>query len=414
MMKSDSMIDKARAFERLESIDWSFPNLSNSGIHSAHWYPATYLSAIPGTLIPHLTLPGETVLDPFCGSGTTGVEALRLSRKFVGIDTNPIALLMSEAKLKFADPKLLKKLLLDILGEAQSLFSEESSIKHPNHDELLKWYHFQTLNELNSIIQPILRVSNRLARRTLLSVFSSILKSCSSQGRHWGWVCDNVTPKTHEIMYKDAIATYSSAVLEFARTSDLAFKAAQNHSAGLTRDVIRSRSKLMHGSCVERMAEIAEESIDVLVTSPPYYGVADYVKSQRLSYLWLDHDQLASEMLGFRDFELLRSKEAGARSSRHRKSSHDEYMTFMDDFFQAAFSVLKKAAPMVLVVGESPSRSGTIDGLIDLADEAGFELVSRRGRDIRLNRRRLMAKVKGEDVLLFRKKMLSKKRTVDL
>ncbi|MDA8520201.1 DNA methyltransferase [Acidovorax sp. NCPPB 4044] len=405
MMKSDLASGKNGAFERLESIDWSFPNLSNSGIHSVHWYPATYLSAIPGTLIPHLTSAGETVLDPFCGSGTTGVEALRLSRNFVGIDTNPIALLMSEAKLKFADPRLLKKLLVEILGEAQSLFSQKSSVRHPNHDELVKWYHPQTLNELNSIIQPILRVSNRLARRTLLSVFSSILKNCSSQGKHWGWVCDNVTPKPNEIVYKDAIAIYSSAVLEFARASDLAFKAARDHSTGLTRDVIRSRSKLMHGSCVDKMGEMAEESVDLLVTSPPYYGVADYVKSQRLSYLWLDHDQLAPEMLGFRDFELLRAKEAGARSNRHRKTSHDEYMIFMENFFEAAFLVLKKSSPMVLVVGESPSRSGTLEGLIELANGAGFELVSRRGRDIRSNRRRLMAKVEGEDVLLFRKKI---------
>jgi hypothetical protein len=56
---------------------------------------------------------------------------------------------------------------------------------------------------------------------------------------------------------------------------------------------------------------------------------------------------------------------------------------------------------MTLVVGESPSRAGTIEELIASASLAGFSLVFRRGRDIKSNRRRLMAKVKGEDILVF-------------
>ena len=42
-------------------------------------------------VIEQLTAPGDVVLDPFCGSGTTGREALLRSRKFVGFDINPAA-----------------------------------------------------------------------------------------------------------------------------------------------------------------------------------------------------------------------------------------------------------------------------------------------------------------------------------
>lgn len=40
-------------------------------------------------LVDFATLPGETILDPFAGSGTTGVAALRLGRKFIGVEIEP-------------------------------------------------------------------------------------------------------------------------------------------------------------------------------------------------------------------------------------------------------------------------------------------------------------------------------------
>ncbi|MFF6485206.1 hypothetical protein ACET38_01535 [Pseudomonas aeruginosa] len=57
---------------------------------------------------------------------------------------------------------------------------------------------------------------------------------------------------------------------------------------------------------------------------------------------------------------------------------------------------------MALVVGESKSRQSTTELLIDCAERSGIELVYRGDRHIKNSRRRLMAKVKGEDILIFR------------
>lgn len=387
--------------EALKDVDWSFPNLTNSGLHSFHWYPATYLAAIPGTLIPHLTAKSDVVLDPFCGSGTTGSEAIRLGRRFVGIDTNPIALLITRAKLAFVSPRTLKGTAENVVLESQSIFGRTGAPVHPNHRELLRWYHPHTAESLNGLLNSILLVESDLVRRSLLAVFSAVLKNCSSQGRHWGWVCDNVTPKPHEIAHKDAEAIFSAAVEQFARESDLAFRSAQVHSEGATRAELRRRSILLDGNCVERMRTFESRSIDLVMTSPPYYGVADYVKSQRLSFLWFDRDELADQKLGFRDFENHRAVETGARSNRHRIGSHDRYINFMASFFQEVERVLKKGASLALVVGESSSRAGTIETIVDLAQANGFKLESRLVRDIKATRRRLMAKVRGEDILVF-------------
>jgi len=51
-------------------------------------HPAQKPVSVMAWLINALTLPGELVADPFCGSGTTGVAALQLSRRFHGIEIN--------------------------------------------------------------------------------------------------------------------------------------------------------------------------------------------------------------------------------------------------------------------------------------------------------------------------------------
>jgi hypothetical protein len=384
-----------------EAADWSFPELTNSGLHAFHWYPATYLAAIPGTLIPRVSQPGGLIVDPFCGSGTTGLEAIRLGRQFIGIDTNPIALLITQAKLTVPSPESLQYELNRIAAECDPIFGRLIVARHPRESELLGWYHPETFNGLNRILAAILETLDENIKLCLLAVFSSILKNASSQGRHWGWVCDNVKPREGEIVFKDALQLFVAAVNDYSRDTDSAFISSQLHTDGLTRSMARNRSQLYLGSCVERLDSLPAASVDAIVTSPPYYGVADYVKAQRLSFLWLDKDELAKNFLGFRFFEQLRTTEAGARSNRHRKSSHTDYLNFIEAFFRASSRALKDRATMTLVVGESGSRGSTTEALIELAAAARFTLRSRGSRDIRQSRRRLMAKVKGEDVLMF-------------
>jgi len=398
------MNSNSKVIKDLESIDWSFSSVTNSKIHSIHWYPATFIDAIPGTLIPVLSEPEATIVDPFCGSGTSAVEAIRLGRKFVGIDNNPIAVLISEAKTYFPEPNKFRAEMRRVVERAQTNRTLGDVRNHPQYEELRKWYHPQTLDDLYKLLVSISTLNQKKVRHCALAIFSGLLKKTSSQTKHWGWVCDNVKPKPHEIVFRDAIEVFLSCVEDYISSTNSTLRSIKKTSGLKTRSSIRNSRKFLRGDCLSRLSDMKKNSVDLIITSPPYYGVADYVKSQRLTYLWLDDAIFDNTLLGFKNFEKLRSTEAGSRSHRHRKDSHSKYMEFMDNFFFQCGQALKPNSYLALVLGESKSRLLTTEALIESALQSGLELNFRSSRSIKATRRRLMAKVEGEDVLVLKKK----------
>src|SRR3546814_9534370 len=62
---------------RLNRLNWDFPQAGTAqgSIHKFHWFPGNFIPQIPAALIEILSAPGDPVLDPFGGSGTTSIEA---------------------------------------------------------------------------------------------------------------------------------------------------------------------------------------------------------------------------------------------------------------------------------------------------------------------------------------------------
>ncbi len=82
--------------------DWSFADLKRVetlwGPHGYHRYPAKFIPQLVHRIIETYSAPGDLVGDPFLGSATTGIEALRLGRCFWGSDISQVALIISCAK----------------------------------------------------------------------------------------------------------------------------------------------------------------------------------------------------------------------------------------------------------------------------------------------------------------------------
>ena len=80
------MIDfKDRKNSNFKKILNEAKNEKRLGMHSFHRYYGKLIPAIPRAAIREFTVDGNTIFDPFSGSGTTALEARFLNRNFIGI-----------------------------------------------------------------------------------------------------------------------------------------------------------------------------------------------------------------------------------------------------------------------------------------------------------------------------------------
>jgi len=402
---------KERYRSELRKIDWDFTGENGTaGFAAYHWYPARYVPQLAGILINYFSAPGETVLDPFCGSGTTLVECYKSGRFAIGIDVNPTAVLMTKAKLVAFDEKGFSTYADRILERATSLFSEllmeqtsalfaqseESNVRNaelrnaiPNYDQNSGWYHPDTLRQLASIWLAIHDLSHSKYYDVGCAAFSAILRYCCSQEKHWGWICDNVKPKAKDLIYKNAMTKFSEKLREYKMSAtNLHLEAAELQDE----QVASTALNVYLGNCVDVLTKLDENSFHLVVTSPPYYNMTDYVSSQRLSNLWFNSNG-----------NQVRTQEIGARYKRHRITALEEYLRGMRESFSEITRVLKRGRFCCVVLGESPSHEPFLNQFEQICSELGLESCDSLSRRI-AQKRSLSPQLQHEKIFLMKKK----------
>lgn len=377
----------------LQSIDWDFlgENTSNAGL-GLHWYPARFVPQIPSNLIGYLTEKGDTILDPFCGCGTTLVEAFRLDRKPIGVDLNPIAILMTKAKLADINIEQIESLTSTITTSiAHKLLSRNDIILKiiPNLEENSLWYHPETLAELASIYSVILSLDDNSAESTITKCcFSAILNKVCSQDRHFGWICDGVRPS--ELKFKNASEAFNEKLVQFTN-----FIRHFHENLKTTESRVTTYNDIqVHNADARNLAEsVGNIGIDLIVTSPPYLSVTDYSKSFRLSMLWFGPYNVAE----------LKLSEIGARFKRSRKRSLEDYIDDTRKYLTELHRVLNSEKYLCMILGESSSHPAYIDLLLEITQELGFDKLHSIRRNISVVRR-LYPRIETEEIIVLRKR----------
>lgn len=323
--------------------------------HGIHPYPAKYIPELPREIIKECTKARNTVLDPFCGSGTTLLEASLLGRKSVGIDSNPIAVLAAKAKTTSLSEDELNKIPV-IINELSEL--EYSAVHQgwvPSVKNLEHWFQTNMILELSWLKEYILLNSEGNLRDFLLCIFSSIIVTVSNQESNTRYAAID----------KGLMDGYAIAVfVKKLHTMYPRIKAVSE-----CQNVIRNRPCLICGDTGGvGAAQIPDNSIDIIITSPPYANTYDYYLYHKWRMVWLGYD-----------VKTVQENEIG---SRHEHSSKKAPLSVFEDkmipVMENLSRMLKPNKMAYFFVGDSVISGEFIDMnecFQRIAQKSGFKYV---------------------------------------
>ena len=246
-------------------------------IHSFHRYFGKLIPAIPRFAIRELTKPGDLVLDPFCGSGTTIVEAVLAGRRAIGLDLNPLAALVTKAKTTPLDIPVALRTRDRVLAAY-----ERDGAKPAGHTPFVPnmdhWFRPEVQRDLAILLGHIRRVRHRDVRDFLLACFSAMLRDVSNADpRH---IFPGYSKRLRAI---DAAEGREIHVFDRFRTvtDRRARFVADFHASRL--DGCRADVFCADSRCIP--AQVAD--VDLIVTNPPYISSIRYLETMKLEMYWL-------------------------------------------------------------------------------------------------------------------------------
>jgi hypothetical protein len=188
-------------------------------------------------------------------------------------------------------------------------------------DRLEPWFSKQTLNQLTFLFGKEASCESKELRSIFRICISASLKTVCSQDRGWGCVADNVLPKDNQIKDKNALAIFRKNARRLSREVSEHLKNTRPGYSALYEDM--SKQQTIFHEDIRLSNGIADSSVDLVVSSPPYPNMTDYVTSQRLSYYFFGFDLVEKRNMADACLEI------GSRSRRSRKDSLEKYLEDM-------------------------------------------------------------------------------------
>lgn len=343
--KLDMLIKEYASVEKPLSVDFRkmVPGLkADRYTHFIHPYPAKLLVHIPYFFLANtlLSKPGDTVLDPFCGSGTVLLEGKLLKREVIGADINPIARLISKVKILPLSEKKLRNKFDSILKEIPN----KSSLTPPDVINLDYWFFPHVTKQLLCIFESIKKLDDPAIRDFFLVCFSCCARKVSladprlnvpvrlREGQYpkGHWLRERTDAHLRKLRRINVIKAFENIVEQNIQRMSLLEKVNKDYSQPI---ICNDAKALMTGDSFfekKKNTLIPENSVQLVITSPPYSGAQKYIRSTSLNIGWLGFCA-ASELRTYK-------KATIGREEYHK----DEYEKYVDTGILAADRILKK------------------------------------------------------------------------
>ncbi len=297
------MSSKAPDLARLADLE---RRAHRGGALDIHPYFGKLEPALALALIETFSKPGDTVLDPFCGSGTVLHEGLLAGRSVLGWDSSPLAVLIASAKVIGADDAdvvALKKLAqtAEPFGARYGIVRTEvpraaAIPEMPRARSVALWFEENALDELawarDAVAQAVLSPSARLLA---LTAFSRVVTRASNQQGESSYrrVSKSHSPGAVIDLFVESLGLVADAAWQFGR-----LVGGDRRRSGIAIEP-SERSFVQWGPVaaqVERhdardtLSDERDERASLVVTSPPYLMAWDYGLYHRFRFYWLGYD----------------------------------------------------------------------------------------------------------------------------
>ena len=429
-------------YQILDFSDVEAPQLT----HRLFRFPAKFHPPVAHALIREYTIEGETVLDPFCGSGTLLLAAAAEGRRSIGTDIDPLAVFVARAKTHRLHPKRLRaswdKIRPSIEGAARppeeydrlrfddiSLDEYERTVYSealwaPAIQNLFHWFRRYVIIDLARILAVINSAAIPNAHRNFFKlIFASIIRKSSN--------ADPIPVSGLEV------TAYMRKLEEAGRLVNpiaLCLNAAEKGIAAM-QSYWESPNSVARASVFEAdaasLSSRIRKQVDAVVTSPPYHNAVDYYRRHQLEMFWLgltesreDRLKLLPKYIGRssvsqRDPMLRTLSDMGRlaaalhrqlqEASLGRANAFAHYVLAMKKVFDHLSAIVRVNGKAVFVLGHNEwngSKIPTADLFMEIAAGA-FDLIGRLCDPVR-NRhmsyaRRHGANIDQEYVLVFRR-----------
>lgn len=398
--------------------------------HLIHPYPAKLIPHIPRFFLESsIADSARTILDPFCGSGTVLLETVLSGRNAIGADANPLARLISAAKLRpMSGPRIRKSVarLLDRIPRRSA--GDLTGVLNVDH-----WFHPHVQRGLLRVRDAVFETRDVALRELYMVALSATIRDVSladprlsvpvrlraNQYERGHWLYEKTQDRIRQLQCVDVREA-------FARRLDRVVRQVEELAEA------RPSGRLLRiESCARALHNTDNASVDMVISSPPYLGAQKYVRASSLSLTWLrlcsDSELASIERLSV-GREHFRSDEcAQVQCTGHRRADAliravrkqnplrariaSQYMLEMREALEEVKRVLVPRGHAVLVLGASKICGRVFDTpqfLVDIAQSIGFELRLHlvdpiRSRALMTKRNRTAGVIDTEAVLLLQK-----------
>jgi len=386
-------LDVEKSLRHLLKQDLTFKGeKTDYAAHRIHAFAAKFPPQLPRLFIRELTQPGEWVLDPMSGSGTTLVESVLSGRNVIGVDLDPLAVMIAKVKSMPLSLPQCAQIGDKVLEIARKTLRSSNAIKlegsySPQAIEFFDyWFEKETIRELDALVRAIKDV-----KEIPLSVFLQVVFSSAIITKNGALT--RARDLAHSRPHRDLKRKVTQSALDvFAKRLRVTIESLDS--------MVDLSARAMVVRSDTRSLPLRDNSVDLIVTSPPYAANAiDYMRGHKFSLIWLGYDlksltETRKRYIGseLRATDLKFSSETANEilgvmqpKAAPRAAVVAHYYREMESALREMLRVLTPGKAAVLVVGSSIIQGIDIKAptvLSELAGSVGFQVVDMARREI--------------------------------